>query len=127
MKTTTKCDEVWGGPYKVTAILSVTGVELEHDVVTRHISHIRKAKTSQIKKYDSGSDDSDGELQENNSEVSQLTTTNASDLGDLVSESKNEHPQQENNSEFRQSKRARRPPKFLADYELYSSGDDGGV
>lgn len=39
--TNGRCDVVWSGPHRVTAITSAVSVELEDDVVSRHISYIR--------------------------------------------------------------------------------------
>lgn len=37
-----RCDEPWGGPHVVTCIRSSVSVELDHDGISRHVSHLRR-------------------------------------------------------------------------------------
>ncbi|MCH9662247.1 MAG: DDE-type integrase/transposase/recombinase [Gammaproteobacteria bacterium] len=115
LRQTSRCDEPWSGPHRVTEIKSNVIVELNNDGVARHVSHVRRVPAS--RPLEAAVDHSDNS--DEDSDTGQPVA-----LGDNNSDEEDEGPLHEQSDEEGavrpeesvRSRRDRRPPRYWKDY-----------
>lgn len=101
-----RCDAEWTGPHRVTTIRSSVSVEIDHDGVSRHVSHLRLVPLDP---------DQDDDIA-----VNKVSTGYYDDEDEeWLCGYENESSEPSDEVTVRRSNRIRYPPRWMNDYAVY--------